>query len=295
MKGRILIATITLLSWFPLGFSRGLGSLLGHFLFLSNSRMKQTTVTNIAICLPHLSEQEQKSLARKSLQETCKTIMESGAVWLWSDQKILSRVRVSNADLLEKAVNQGKGVLMIGPHHGNWEIAGLYLGSCGFAPNISLYQAPKDEAMGELILKARKRGGATLVPTTTRGVAALVKGLRNGSIIGILPDQVPADNSGEFAPFFGRPALTMSLIYGLMKKTGCACLMTYARRVEGEKGVAFEVEIREPDARVFSEDLQEALTGLNATVEMAALDNPSQYQWEYKRFRRQPEESDRPY
>jgi KDO2-lipid IV(A) lauroyltransferase len=278
------------MSLFPLEIARTAGILLGYCVYLSRSRLYHTTMSNLALCFPELSESERRALSRKSLLNTGMTLAESGAVWLWPVSRIMHKiVSIEGAELLQAARSSGKGVILLGPHHGNWELTGLYLSTLG--PCAQLYQAPKHKALDKLLYQARSRGSAAMYQATSKGVAAILAALKRGEMCGILPDQIPAPKAGDFAPFFGHEAYTMTLIPRLLQKTGAIALLTYARRVKG----GFVLVICEPDSRIYAKHMPEALIGLNRTVEMAAIDRPEQYQWEYKRFRYQPEGKQEPY
>lgn len=120
----------------------------------------------------------------------------------------------------------------------------------------------------------------------------LFKTLQAGNIVGILPDQVPdADSGSEIAPFFNQPALTMTLVHGLIQRTGCALCSCYAERVPG----GFKMVIMDADPAIYSEDQQTSVAGLNASVAACVRRAPAQYQWEYKRFHRLPAGYPRPY
>ena len=195
-----------------------------------------------------------------------------------------------NEALPRSVLESGKGLLILAPHLGNWEVLGLHLSSLGKVTN--LYQPPKLAAFDTLIRSSREKSGATLVPTTTKGVAALLKNLRNGGIAGILPDQNPNDeNSGHFAPFFGQPAFTMVLIHRLIQKTGCRAVFAFAKRIPG----GFELVYREPPEEIYSDDMEAALAALNKGTEALVTEAPEQYQWEYKRFKIKPEGSEELY
>jgi KDO2-lipid IV(A) lauroyltransferase len=297
LKDIAVVWLLKLQSWLPLSTARVLGSFLGQVLWWCKSRMATTTLINLRLCFPDMPEHERNELARQSMRESCKTLMEGGAVWLWPAKKTLDSIReIINEELLKKSVETGKGVLVISPHLGNWEVIGLYLGQCGYAPSVQLYQTPRKAVLDQLLLKARCRTGATMVNTDNKGVAALLKSLRQGAISGILPDQIPHDGGGEFAPFFGVPAFTMTLLSRLIEKTGAVVVLAYADRLENQKGPdGFRLEFREVDARLYDSNLQTSLAGLNATVEKAIMEAPHLYHWEYKRFRRQPEGVQRPY
>lgn len=295
MKNRLLILFLRFLSRLPLPLARRLGTFLGACAERFGTRMWQTTCTNLELCFPDWPTERRRALARSSIRETFRAIAEAGAVWLWPAEKILGRVRrVRGRELLEAAQREGRGVIVVGPHLGNWELIGLWLGHCGLGPTVQLFQAPADPAFAALIYQARSRSGATMVPTDAKGVTQLLKALRAGHIIGILPDQVPPESGGEFDSFFGVPALTMTLLSKLLAKTGARAVMGTARRLE-EPEAGFEIVFGEVDPRLYEQDLALSLRGLNASVEATVLEAPAQYQWEYKRFKRQPPGLPRPY
>ncbi len=266
------------------------GKVLGYCAYRGRSRLYYTSQTNIQLCFPELGEQERQTLVKKSLLNTGMTLAESGAVWLWPVEKIMAKLLgVEGADLLHEAREEGRGLILFGPHHGNWELMGLYLSTQGKC--AQLYQPPKNQALDKLLYQARSRGSAAMYPANSKGVAAILTALKRGEMCGILPDQVPAPKAGEFAPFFGHDAYTMTLLSRLLQKTGARALLTYARR---EKG-GFRIIIREPDPMIYAKHMQDSLAGLNKTVEMAARDAVEQYQWGYKRFRYQPEGKQEPY
>jgi len=123
------------------------------------------------------------------------------------------------------------------------------------------------------------------VPTNVRGVAALLKALRRGETTAILPDQQPPPASGDFAPIFGVPAQTMTLVHNLIQKSGSQALMCAALRVAG----GWELHFMPTEEAINSADQQISLDALNRGVETIVALAPSQYQWEYKRFRARPE------
>jgi len=278
------------MSLFSLKTSRKFGKVLGYCAYLANTRLYKTSLTNLALCFPQMSANETKDLARKSLMHTGMTLAECGPVWLWPSDKIMQEIEeVEGADLLQNARDLGLGVVLLGPHHGNWELMGLYLSTLGQCS--MLYQEPKSRDLGDLLYTARSRGSAKLYPADKKGAAAILLALRKGEMVGILPDQIPVAGGGEFAPFFGNQAFTMTLVARLIQKTGAKALLTYTKRTE--KG--FKVVIKDPSEEIYAGHMQVSLKGLNKTVEIAVGDEPEQYQWEYKRFRYQPEGKQEPY
>ena len=290
MKTKISIAFIKLMSLFSLKTARKVGKLVGFCAYLVNSRSYKTSLCNLQLCFPDLSEKERRDLARLSLINTGMALAESGPVWLWPAERILDAiVDVEGAELLQKARDLGKGVIILGPHHGNWELMGLYLSSLGKCSQ--LYQAPRNTELNALLYLARSRANAKMYPADARGVAAVLGALKKGEMTGILPDQVPIPGAGDFAPFFGNDAYTMTLVSRLLQKTGAIALLAYAKRTE----TGFRVIIKQANTDIYAKHMPKSLAGLNKTVEMAVKDAPEQYQWEYKRFRYQPEGRQEPY
>ncbi len=150
-----------------------------------------------------------------------------------------------------------------------------------------MYQPPKLPALDRLLQRTRSRGGIKLAPTERKGVSLVLRALQNGELVGVLPDQVPNDESGDFAEFFGEQALTMTLVSKLAARSGAKVFCGFAERRRAGDG--FRLIIREADSLIYDEDLQQSLRGLNKTIEDCVLMAVDQYQWEYKRFRRRPD------
>lgn len=290
MKYRILSVFLHLLALLPLKTSRALGVLLGRISWHASSRMQRSTITNLGLCFPELTVAELNTLGRASLEHTMQTIMESGAVWLWPAARALALVhKVENFHLLQQAKDGQQGVIVLAPHLGNWEMLGLYLNDCGLGQSYQLYQAPANKQLGNLVFKARSRAGAVMVATDNKGVAELLRALRQGCITGILPDQAPPKGSGEYIDFFGQNALTMTLLVKLQQKTGARVVAAYAKRVSKLRQQGFQIIFKEPDPLIYASSMQTALLAMNRTIEALVKEAPEQYQWEYKRFKHQPD------
>lgn len=295
MKARLVVVLLHLLSLLPLRVARAIGVLLGDLCWLSKRRMARTTAINIELCFPGLSTVERSTLARQSLRHTFMTAAESGAIWLWPAARTLGLIhRVEGLELLQQAQAHGRGVVVLAPHLGNWEVFGLYLNACGCGQSSQLYQAPDSPQLDALIKQARSRAGARMVATDTKGVGELLQALRRGELVGILPDQVPPNSGGEFAPLFGVPALTMTLACRLQQKTGARIVMGFAQREAGPNP-GFTIVFQAPVSETYAKHIPEALAGMNHSIETLMAETPEQYQWEYKRFKRQPEGRQRPY
>jgi len=269
----------------PLGILRFIAALIGVLLWCLRTRAARTTAKNLSICFPELSAWRRSALARASLCETVKTVFEAAVIWTkpwsWTRKKILN---VEGESILQEKAALGKGLIVLTPHLGNWELVGLYAG--GFLPLTALYQPLKTPLIDEFVVKGRSKDTIQLVPTNSKGVGRLLRELRMGHAVCVLPDQVPDRNTGgELADFFGHPALTMTLLHGLIQRTGCEVCCCYAERIAG----GFKMVVTDVDPDIYSDDVSVSLAAMNKTIAQCVLRIPTQYQWEYKRFRRLPE------
>jgi KDO2-lipid IV(A) lauroyltransferase len=277
---RLIIALLRVAAMLPRSARAGLAQLGGTLLWVTASRSRKTTETNLALCFPDLPPASRRALAQQSLIETVRLALEMGPAWLWSADAALAQINdVSGRELMEDARRAGRGIVILAPHIGNWELLGLWLGRHYQA--INLYQPPKSPILDRLIHDARSRSGAQLVPTDKKGVAALLKGLKSGGVTGILPDQEPEQSGGVFAPFFGVPALTATLAANLARKTNALVLAAYVKRTAD----GYSLVIEPVDDTVVAEDEVVAATAVNRAVENCVNAVPAQYQWEYKRFK----------
>jgi KDO2-lipid IV(A) lauroyltransferase len=120
------------------------------------------------------------------------------------------------------------------------------------------------------------------VPTTLSGVRQMVRELRRGQAVGLLPDHVPPEGQGVWAPFFGRPAYTMTLAAKLVHQTGAAVVMVWGERLAAARGYQLHcLPMPEP----LSDDLQTAVEQINYAMEQLILTAPEQYMWGYARYR----------
>ena len=268
------------------------GKFLGKCLWLMNGRTRKITEKNLEICFTDMAHTARHDLAQESLQQLGMMTIELGASWFWPVDKLLKTItEVDGLEYLEQAYLQEKGVVVLAPHLGNWEILGLYLADK--YSMTGLYQPPTYASMDKMMYEARGRNGIKLVPTNTSGVKSLLKALRRGEVTMILPDQVPPKNSGEFAPFFDIPTLTATLAQNLITRTQAAVVVAGLLRLEGTNG--FRLVFRPVADAIYSQDAVTALSALNKGVEEVILESPAQYQWEYKRFRRVPPGHVQPY
>ncbi|MBV1789316.1 lysophospholipid acyltransferase family protein [Marinobacterium sp. D7] len=288
------ILAMAMISILPLGWAQWLGRALGRRVYVKgeSSQLHNVTRINIGICFPELSEVSRETLIRESLEQTGCSLAEMGLSWFWSPKRVLKKVRrVTGVELIEEELNAGRGILLIAPHLGNWEVMNLYLSQ--HYPVTAMYKPPKQKLLDNLILKRRARLGSRMAPADAKGVRMVIKALRKGGIVGILPDQEPERSGGVYVPFYGEPALTMKLLPQLAAQTGVRVFCGYGMRLD--KGEGFELRFSPADPEVGSKDLLTAARAMNASIERCVDECPAQYQWEYKRFNTREDRSRGPY
>ena len=282
LKDAIARTVVGLASRLPLPLlqrlGRGVGWLFAHW----PNRQRRNALINIGLCLPALGSREQVALRDRNLAEFGKTYLEIGYLWLRPVESVLGLVReVRGGEHLVR--RGGRGLIVLSPHIGAWELAGLYLATQG--PTAIFYKPQK--YLDDVIREARRRTGAALAPISPRGIRTLVQSLQDGHYVGILPDQEPkADKGAVFAPLFGIPAFTMLLVNRLSRRAAVPVVFLVAERLPSAQG--FRLHCIPAPEGIDSEDDLVAATALNRGIEQCVRICPEQYLWPYKRFRRRP-------
>jgi KDO2-lipid IV(A) lauroyltransferase len=278
-------ALLKSLSYLPLSALHTLATVVAKLLYLIKPDFIRVIDINLQRCLPDLDPAARQKWVKANVIETVKTFFELAAIWYWPVAKVLAQVKyIDNETLLQQALQKNTGVILLSPHLGAWELAGLYFGQR--LSLISLYKPPKLAALEPMIKQARQRSRGRLVPTNAQGIRQIFSALRQGQCVGLLPDQAPKDN-GVFAPFFHQPASTMTLVGKLARKTGATVLFAFMQRLPNSQG--FRLRYQSVDADINAADLAQAAGALNRGLESCIAQCPKQYLWAYKRFKHSPQ------
>ncbi|MEX1033980.1 MAG: lysophospholipid acyltransferase family protein [Cellvibrionaceae bacterium] len=272
---------IRILGRLPLLVNRGIGGFVGRISYGFGGRPVEISRDNVNRCFPDMDPAGQAALVRSSLVHTAMTALEAPSIWIQAPEKLRCYVvGVDGFARVEQQQTSGRGLLLLAPHLGNWEIMGPWL-----PPRLKhitfMYQPSGMDAIDDLMLRGRGRAGIKLAPASRKGVSQVLKALQAGEVVAILPDQVPDEGAGRAAHFFGQPAQTMTLIHKLVQRTDCDVLMIFAKRVTD----GYEVVVREADRAIKDREMASSLNALNRSVEACVREIPEQYQWEYKRFK----------
>ena len=276
---------LRLTSLLPLPLTHAIGVWVGGLLWWIPNDLRRIASRNLVLTFPEMPVADRECLLRRNLWETGKLLLELGPLWLWRGERVLALVRgaVAGEEALTDTVRRRRGAILLTPHLGAWEMAGLYYSSRH--PLTILYR-PSRLGLDELSVRGRGRLGGKVVATDARGVRSLLTALRDGEILGILPDQDPGDEGGVFAPFFGISASTMTLVSRLTRNTGAPVFLTWAERLP--RGRGFALHLRALPEVTAAGSLEESAAALNRGVEAAVRSLPAQYLWAYKRFKTRP-------
>ncbi len=282
---RTLEWTLRILARLPLPVLHGIGATLGTALTHLPNRARRIAEINLHLCFPDREDAEQRRLLRDALRETCKTALEIAPVFKRPPEQVTAWVRrVHGHEHFERAVAEGRGVLLLAPHIGCWELLNLWVAAR--QPLTALYRPPRQPALEPILLAGRSRNGARLLPAGPQGVRGLLRALGRREVVGILPDQEP-DGSEPFAPFFGVPAKTMTLAGRIAGRSRAVPLFAFAERLPLGRG--YDLHFMPADPAVADPDPATATAALNRGVEACVHRAPAQYQWTYKRFNTQPD------
>ena len=186
---------------------------------------------------------------------------------------------------VETAYAAGKGVLFLTPHLGCFEVTAQALTasfSAKFGPLTVLYRPSRKEGLGQVMEATRARPGLETAPTTLAGVRQMIKALRAGKAVGLLPDQVPPEGMGQWTPFFGKPAYTMTLAARLALQTGAKLMVIWGERLPWGQGYRIHAsELNTPEAA----DVDVLVLQINQAMERLILSRPDQYLWGYARYK----------
>lgn len=262
--------------------SRRTARFLGYLVWKVSRKNKKVTLKNISRCYPELSDQQQITLAKKSINATIMNFLELGKIWDMSTQADSIVDSYHGIEEFSQALKQGKGLLLAAPHFGNWEVINLVLAR--FDKFAFLYKPPGDKKIEDLLVKYRGKSKALQIEANARGVKKILLHLQDKGFIAILPDQRPKEGQGVFAPFYKIPAYTMTLFSKLAIKTKVPVYFAYALRTD--KG--FEVHFEKANEEIYS-DLNGSVAYMNQKIQQIVDKAPEQYQWTYKRFSIQPE------
>ena len=282
MKDSALRLLLRVFAALPFRAAQALGAAIGGLLWLIPNRIKRVSAENIERCYADRERDWKRRLLRRNLVETGRTLAETAWILRRSAAESLPLVKETTGEsAVDEAVQSGRGILFATPHICAWDLLAAYLSQR--MPITVLFRPPRLAVMSDLLHGARERLGMKPVPTDAGGVRSLFRALKDGEAVGILPDQRPRGGHGVMAPFFGQPALTMTLFSRLAHRGNASVIFAAMERLP--RGRGYRLHFWHADEQVGDPDPTIAATALNREVERAIERAPAQYMWSYERFR----------
>ncbi len=269
-----MTALFRLLSWLPLGLLHAIGWGLGWGVYALSPTYRRRFAANLG----------QAGLGwqpcRGAIGQAGELVTELPRLWFGRPV----RIEWAGDEHIEQALAAGRGIVFLTPHLGSFEVtAQAYAARYGARqPMTVLFRPSRQPRLRALVASARQRPGLATAPTTMAGVKQLLKALRQGQSVGLLPDQVPPQGLGVWAPFFGRAAYTMTLSARLAQQTGAAVLVAWGERLSWGRGYRIHLQ---PLGRELPPDALAAATVINQAMEQVIAACPQQYLWGYARYK----------
>jgi Kdo2-lipid IVA lauroyltransferase/acyltransferase len=293
LEDRAAVAILRAAGALPLPLADRLGAAAGRLLALARrSRRVRVAQVNVDLCYPDRPEAWRREIVTRSLVHDGRAAMEAAIAWSREPGTLTRYFRSSTGEeVFTGSLAAGRGVLLLAPHMGAWEVFNHYL--TARTPMTIMYRPNERPGLDALIHAGRNRLGTTMVPANEQGVRAVLRTLRGGGASAMLPDQVPDASGGVFAPLFGHATLTATLASKLVRVSKAAAITIVCLRDEDRSG--FRAVFQAADPLVYDDDLVASVTGINRTVEAAIALAPQQYHWAYRRFKRPPPGERDPY
>ncbi len=226
---------------------------------------------------------------RPAVAEAGRLALELPSLWLRpAGEPIRPALVLHGEDLVEAAHQQGRGIVFLTPHLGCFEVTAQAIAerfAARHGPITVLYRPARQAWLRALMEGARARPGVATAPASLAGVRQLIRALRRGEAVGLLPDQVPPAGMGVWAPFFGKPAYTMTLAARLVQQTGAVALLVWGERLPRGAGYAVRFSAFDEALPADPSAQAESAAVINRAMERLILRRPQQYLWGYNRYK----------
>ena len=267
---------LRLMSWLPLAWLYGLGAWGGRMVYRFDQKYARRLAENAA-----QAGYDTKDFWLESAVESGRGGAELAYLWSDSVKELLPKVKVTGWEQVEQLRAHGRGIVMLTPHMGAFELLSLWIGQR--VPFMAMYRQPKFAEAEAIMLAGRERLGVQMATADLKGVRMLLRHLKQGHVVGLLPDQVPS-GQGEFVlvDWFGRPAKTMTLPVKLLHQAKAGLVVMFAKRVDAPHRFELYFEVVDvPD----SGDVATDVRTINAHMERLIRMAPEQYLWNYNRYK----------
>ena len=270
-----------ILSILPLKFIFSFLDISFKFLPLSLLRILspfKVTRKNLSIVFPDTTSLELDMLAKESFKETIKSLYETLYTWSRSSQNIILKVKKINNRFLFNGSNHEDGLIIFAPHNRSIDFMLRWISTQ--RSHTSLYKKIKFSLIDQFVKKFREEENCKMVETGIGGVKSILNALEKNQMTCMASDQVPADGLGTYSKFFGHECYSFALAPKLARKTKKEILLTY---LSYKRDIGHIINFKRPSVEIYEKN---GVDVMNKEMEDEIRKSPSEYSWEYKKFRK---------
>jgi KDO2-lipid IV(A) lauroyltransferase len=285
---RLGLACIWLLHFLPLSLQSRLGAALGSLLYVVAASRRRVVLLNLQFCFPELGEAARRALARRHFRAFARSVIEHGILW-WGSKASVEALVIEGLEHWRNL--DGKPVILLAPHFVGLDMGGIRL-AAEYRLN-SVYSRTKSPVFDNILIHGRTRFGQTTLFARQDGIRGMVKTLKRGEPFYYLPDMDLGMRDSVFAPFFGKPAATITGLSRIAQLAGAVIVPCITRQLPG--GAGYVVRLYPAWTDFPGGDLEADARRMNAFIEERVREMPEQYYWLHKRFKTRPPGEANPY
>ena len=286
---RLLLGLMWLLHWLPLPLLGRLGDAVGTVLFFAVGSRRRIALTNLSICLPHLSEAERRKIAKQHFQAYTRSVLERSILW-WAPLSRLQRLIQVDPPMPIDALRASPSIVLC-PHFVSLDVAGaacsMWIAMC------SIYTQQRNRVFDEALRKGRSRFRPVPIFPRETGIKPIIRAMREGAPFFMLPDMDFGAKDAVFVPFFGMPAATLTAPARIAAMTHAQVIPVVATFLPDYRG--WKVSFYPAWEDFPGDDIVAATRRMNEFIEARVLEAPAEYFWTHKRFKTRPEGEINPY
>ncbi|MDO5290649.1 MAG: lysophospholipid acyltransferase family protein [Pseudomonadota bacterium] len=278
---RLALWLMRQLARLPLPVLRALGAGLGQVLYLLARRRRHIALTNLRLCFPQWTQAQRHTVARRSFVAFAQTFLDRAWVWHAPPEVVRQRIRLTGA---VDELRQPQAAVLFAPHFYGMDAGGAAIMQQAVRTGGSIYSPQKNPVLDAWVRAGRERFGDVVLINRQGGVKPVIKSLREGRYLYLLPDMDLGPQESVFVPFFGVPAATVPALPRLARLGQARVVPTVTRMTRH----GYEVQVHPAWANYPSADAVADTALMNQRLEEWIRAMPEQYYWVHKRFKTRP-------
>ncbi|MEK9803282.1 MAG: lipid A biosynthesis acyltransferase [Curvibacter sp.] len=265
----------------PLGWVRGLGTVVGWLLYALAVPRRRVVMANLALCFPASSLAQRRRWARECFVYFAQAWFDRA--WLWNGPERVLRQRLRIVGAVEELQGNAPTVIFA-PHFFGLDAAGTAINDQIRRPMVSIYTPQRSQAVDQWLHDGRRRFGNLQLFYRDQGVKGIVAALREGALLYLLSDMNFGPEESIFVPFYGVPAATVPSL-PRFARLGRAKVVPVTARITPQ---GYDIEVHPAWRDYPGSDVETDTAFMNRWLEGVIDTMPAQYYWVHKRFKTRP-------